>query len=121
MKNRNECYERRQGDEGTTQKEATGGARRRKKDCMVPRAGASGEKSTRSRRGEPRNEEGRRRATAEARTGLRQRERDGERGGGGRGGARTQWGRHGRQKKEGAKRNKAKPWVKESADEYPSS
>ena len=50
---------------------------------MVPRAGASGEKSTMSRRGGPREEEGRRRETAEAGTGLRQREGMEDRGLGG--------------------------------------
>ena len=46
--------------------------------------------------------------------------RDGGRGGGGRGRAKTQRARHGGQKKEGAKRNKPRPWGKESAEEYPS-
>ena len=72
-KNRNH-YEQREGDEATAQKVGTGKARRRKKHGMVPQAGASGEKSTRSRRGGPREEERQRRATAVAGTGLRQRE-----------------------------------------------
>ena len=37
-----------------------------------------------------------------------------------RGRAKTQRGRHGEQKKEGAERNKAKLWGKESAEDYPS-
>ena len=96
-------YERRKGDEGTAQKEATGKARRRKKVCMVPRAGASGERSTRSRRGGPREEEGPRRATAEAGTGMRQREGMEDERGGGRGRAKTQRGRHGDRKRLGRK------------------
>ena len=77
-------YERRKGDEGTAQKEATSIARRRKKFRMVPRAGASGERSAKGRRGGPREEEGRRRAAAEAGTGLWQRDgmEDGRGGGG---------------------------------------
>ena len=59
-------YERTEGDEGRAQKEATSKARRRKKVDMVPRTGASGERSTRSRRRRPREDEGPRRATAEA-------------------------------------------------------
>ena len=86
----------------------------------MPRAGTSGEKSTRSRRGKPREEEGRRRATAEDGTGLRQRKGMEDGGGGGRGRAKTQRRRHRGQKKEGAKMSKAKPWCKESAEEYPS-
>ena len=45
--------------------------------------------------------------------------RNGGRGGGGRGRAKTQRGRHGGQNKEGAKRSNAKPWGKKSAEEYP--
>ena len=46
--------------------------------------------------------------------------RDGGRGGGGRGSAKTQRGRLRGQTKEGAKRRKAKQWGKESAEEYTS-
>ena len=46
--------------------------------------------------------------------------RDGGRGGGGRGSAKTQRGRLRGQNKEGAKGRKAKQWAKESAEEYPS-
>ena len=96
-------YEREEGDEGTAQKEGTGKARRRKKVGMVPRTGASWERSTRSRRGGPREDEWRRRATAEAGTGLRPREGMENGRGGRRGRAKTQRGRHGGQKKAGAK------------------
>ena len=110
--------ERRKGDDGTAQKETTGKARRGKKVGTVPRTGASVEGSTRSRGRGPRDNERRRRATAEAGTGLRPREGMEDGRSGKRGRAKTQRGRHGGQKKAGAKRNKAKAWGKESAEEY---
>ena len=57
-------------------------------------------------------------ATPEAGTGLQQREGMEDGGAGERGRAKTQRGRHGGQTKEWAKRNKAKPRGKESAEEY---
>ena len=67
------------------QKEATGKARRIKKDGKVPGVGTSGEKGAKIRRGGPGEEEGRRGSDPRGRDGVAAEGRDGGRGGWGEG------------------------------------